>query len=110
MIFNTFYRRFRKIEWESRYDDHVPETGPFKGVTFAVDVTECPVGRPDDRNLEYYLWSHKAGACTLKYQGTVPPIFLLMVCFLSILIAVFSCYSNRHRSYRAHRWGSPGKT
>lgn len=41
----------------------------FKNVSFAVDVTECPIARPNNPTLEYFLWSRKAHACTFKYQG-----------------------------------------
>lgn len=42
----------------------------FAGVTYVVDVTECPVARPTNAEVENLIWSNKKQACTVKYERT----------------------------------------
>ena len=61
---------FKKICFDTRFDDFVPTEGPFANCTFCVDVTECQLARPNDKMLEQLYWSGKAKKPTFKYEGT----------------------------------------
>lgn len=37
-------------------------------MTFSVDVTECPISKPRDFEVQRLLWSRKKERCTLKYE------------------------------------------
>lgn len=65
----THTLRPRQIDWESRFDDHIPTKGLFKHCTFIVDVTECRMARPNDKDIESLLWSGKAKMPSLKFEG-----------------------------------------
>jgi len=59
-----------KIKWENRFKDFVPVAGIFQDHTFSIDVTECEVARPNDKDMERLFWSGKAKKPTVKYEGT----------------------------------------
>lgn len=59
-----------QIHWSDRFLNFIPETGLFAHHTFSVDVTECRISRPNDKNMERLLWSGKAKFPSLKYEGS----------------------------------------
>lgn len=57
-----------EVHWSDRFKDFVPTEGLFRGCTFSVDVTECELSRPNDKDIERLFWSGKAGCPTFKYE------------------------------------------
>jgi hypothetical protein len=57
-----------KIDIQTRFYPFVPTDGFFKDVTISVDVTECPLSKPKDWEMQKYLFSTKKQRCTYKYE------------------------------------------
>lgn len=53
-----------------RFLDVFPHKGLFRRCTFSLDVTECRMARPNDKDMEVFMWSGKAKMPSLKYEGT----------------------------------------
>lgn len=78
----------------NRFKDYFPTRGLFRGCTFSLDVTECRMARPNDKDMEVFLWSGKAFMPSLKYEGmnfwlTKSKLLLIFVLILMSLVISF---------------------
>jgi len=57
-----------QIHW-SDTEHNLPKEGPFKGYSYIVDCTELEMSRPNDKEEEIAIFSHKPSMCAIKYEG-----------------------------------------
>jgi len=82
----------QQINFDDCYDD-IPTEGPCEGIAYIVDGMELEIARPNKKEDELEVFSHKQKMCAVQYEGMQTKHIFQQIS-RKILTRWFSCRSN----------------